>query len=244
MRDAITARISLESDTPRLSVSVDLDDLAGLPPEAEVQVDLYRRSEVESFHLGTVGDLRVLEEAPIERFADPTSALMRVKVTSPLPEDEGRLLAAGDKIRPEAPSNASADSRGLLPFRGSDALEEQLWRLEIGAEGPVVLMNSRLPSWNATARSTHFVALVYPEVMRQIARWVAEGLRDGETPESGGDALGDWMRFVQSLGISLDSIAPSTTDEEITDFADSCAEKFSNKAQILERFNQLMEVEE
>lgn len=244
LREAVSAKLSQDGNVARLSLALDLNGLSAMPTDAQVSVDLYRRTEVESFILGTVGDLGHLDKVPLERFTDPTGAFIRVRIVSTAAGDEGRLLAFADKLRPEPPSTGPADTKPLLPFRGSDALEDEVWSLEIGPEGPIVLMNSRLASWNAAARSPHFVSLVYPEIMRRIGLWLGTGLRDGETAESGNDSLGDWLRFARELGVDLNSIGAASDEEDIEKFAASCARRFSSKTRMLDRFNQLMEVAE
>lgn len=244
LRQAVSARIRQDDDLTRLSISVDLSDLASLPQAAEVNVDLYRKTELETFRLGTVADLGHLDDVPVERFHDTTGVQVRVRVVSTDSDREGQLLAFANGLKLETASTSPAKTRPLLPFRGSDALGELVWRLDIGPEGPVALMNSKLPSWNATARSTAFVTLVYPEMMRQIGRWVASALHDGETAESGGDAFSDWTRFIRSMGMDLASIDPDSSDEDLDKFAEACADRFAAQRRILEKFNQLAETME
>jgi hypothetical protein len=244
LRESVTARIRQDNDMTTFSVSVDLNELDSLPPTAEVNVDLYRKTEVETFRLGTVADFGHLQDVPVERFPDPTGLQVRVRVVSTDSERKGQLRAFADGLKLETASTNPARTKPLLPFRGSDALGEQVWRLEIGPSGPIALMNSQLASWNATARSTSFVTLVYPEMMRQIGRWVASALHDGETADSGGDAFGAWTLFIRSMGVDLDKIDPDSTDEDLEEFAETCADRFSSQRGILEKFNQLTETTE
>jgi hypothetical protein len=242
-RSAVFAKLEAENGEARLSVDLDLTQLPSMPPSAAVRVDAYRKGEVETFSLGTVAGLNPLQAQLLRRFGDPDGVLLRIKIVSTDANDEGRLLAFGDQLKPTSPKDAESTKKAILPFRGDDTLGQEIWRLSLDAEGPVVLMNSGLPSWNTTARSPQFILLVYPEVMRKISRWVAAARRDGETVDSAGTSMSDWMRFVMGLGIDLFEVDGDSDDEDLDKFANKCAEKFSNKYRLLERFKDLVERE-
>jgi hypothetical protein len=55
--------------------------------------------------------------------------------------------------------------------------------------------------------------------------------------------MSDWMRFVMGLGIDLFEVDGDSDDEDLDKFANKCAEKFSNKYRLLERFKDLVELE-
>lgn len=243
-RAAVHARITGDSGDVRLTFGLDLSGLPKMPPHAKVWLDVYRRGGLEQFSLGTVGDLRRLDDEPLRRFGDSMGILLRIRIVSTDEGDEGRLLAFGDQLRPTLPKEDEAARRPILPFRGNDSLGQEIWRLEVNVEGPVVMMNSGLPSWNTTARSPHFVMFVYPEIMRQVGRWVAMARRDGETVDSAGDALADWMRFVESLDVDLLEVDADSDEEDLVRFADRCAAQFSNRIRSLEKFREMVEVSE
>ena len=242
-RASVFAKLEAENGEARLSIDLDLSQLPSMPPHAAVRVDAYRKGEIESFSLGTTGNLKPLDGQLLRRFGDPDGVLLRIKIVSTDDNDKGRLLAFGDQLKPKSPKDAESTKKPILPFRGDDTLGQEIWRLSLDAEGPVVLMNSGLPSWNTTARSPQFILLVYPEVMRKISRWVAAARRDGETVDSAGASMSNWMRFVMSLGIDLYEIDGDSDDEDLEKFANQCAEKFSNKYRLLERFKDLVEVD-
>ena len=163
----------------------------GLPGDALVRVEAYRQSTYMSFELGTVADLRLLGRLALTEFNTPDAIRFRVKVTSVAEASDGQLLAVGDRIRPEW---ADGGQESLLPVRPSN-LGQEVFRLNLEDE-PELLINDKIGQWRALSRDEHFVALVYPNVLRTIlTRIVPDDLPD---PEEGDDWRSLWIRFAKT----------------------------------------------
>ena len=89
-------------------------DRHSLPEDSLLSVEAYRQSSWMRFDLGTIAEPVIPKRLTLNEFLSPDGILFRLKVTSST-NPEGRLLAAGDRIRPEfdAPGQIS-----LLPVRG------------------------------------------------------------------------------------------------------------------------------
>ena len=183
----------------------DLSPLA-LPADASVFVELQRRVQSVRHSLGTVANPTRITSQLIEEFDSPVGIVMRVIVVAS--DGSGRLLAVADKLKP-ATGNGEDGRSPLLVFRGSSTMGEEVWRLDLSNDIPVVEVNNAVGDWNAFARSSTFVAVVYPEVLRQITIW-AIGLGvpdDDDAPNSA------WARFIETLGLPT-SAWPMVGDDE------------------------------
>jgi hypothetical protein len=129
--------------------------------------------------------------------------------------------------RPELPDEEKRDRIPLLLFQASDDLGQRLWRLDLSAE-PTVEINRDVGDWNAFARQEMFVCLVYPELIRAIARWELEQKRepDDDTP---------WTRFLRGLGYDP-ADAPDEEDEiERERWLDNVAGSFAIRHELLKK---------
>jgi hypothetical protein len=122
------------------------------------------------------------------------------------------LLGEVDQIQPVKAGDTN-DRRRHLIVPVPDALDQQLWRLDFEQEPPQLLVNKDAkPSWKEMARSPHFIALVYPEVLRSILRRVL--LEDEWSDDDDhGDWQSDWIRFARSLG----GLASMPTEQQKTE---------------------------
>ena len=163
----------------------------GLPGDALVRVEAYRQSAYMPFDLGTVTDLRLSSRLALTEFATPDAIRFRVKVTAVAGATEGQLLAVGDRIRP---AWIDGGQESLLPVRPS-GLDQEVFRLDLEDE-PVLLINDKIDRWRDVSRDEHFVALVYPTVLRTILTRIVPGnLPD---PDEGDDWRSSWIRFAKT----------------------------------------------
>jgi hypothetical protein len=174
-----------------LSAEVTGLDGYGFPKDALVILEAQRRYESLRLDMGTVANPVALSEEPLG-FDSLHGVVIRLKVIEP--GSSGKLLGAADRLRPTSEDDAGAN-RALLPFRASAELGGEVWRIEFDTGEPIALINSGLSDWNSFARSEGFVALVYPQILRQIAEWVMRS----QSPEDG-DEASDWARFIKKLG--------------------------------------------
>ena len=197
-----TGRRRLTSQDVRISLHNQADPLAfevtdlslrrhGLPDDALVRVEAYRQATYMPFDLGTVADLRLRGRLALTEFATPDAIRFRVKVTAIAGATEGQLLAVGDRIRP---AWMDGGQESLLPVRPS-SLDQEVFRLDLEDE-PVLLINDKIDRWRDVSRDEHFVAMVYPTVLRTIlTRIVPNDLPD---PEDVDDWRSLWIRFAKT----------------------------------------------
>lgn len=170
------------------------------------------------FELGTV-ESPALKPQPLSELA--ADAAMSVRVI--FYEASGaRILASIDGIRP---LDEGADSTSLVTIQPAP-LEGPLWRLELGPDGgdenPLLLVEESLfGNAKAAAANAAFVAMVLPEVLRQVATRVFEYGAD-ESDEGGWIAR--WQRF-------LDVVHPPATpiDDDVDGWVTSCVRAFCER---------------
>lgn len=229
----IEAAIRPAEPNPLLDVAVNLEELSHLPGDAAVRLVIYRRTLLEQHSLGTVGSPLTVEGHSLAAFGDAEGVLLRIMVVSSDPDSRGRLLAVADRVRVDQPVDETISERALLPFRADDGLGHQLWALDLADDTPIVLMNARLSDWNAVARSEAFVALVYPEILRQIALWVGRSAPDDTESEG---PLADWADFLRILGADPQDLPPHPDDDELEAWASGCSQRFAERFSVLDRF--------
>ena len=234
----VEAAVIQEDDGPVLSASVELGQLPDLPGEAAVFVEAERRTVSVRYGLGTVSTPQPLVGQPLERFSDPDGVLLRFKVVGTGTEDNGRLLAVADKIRPEFADDDNSAGRPLLRFRSDDGIGQVPWMLDFSDDDPVVLMNSKLGDWNKAARTEPFVTLVYPEVLRQIAIWAGKSVADGIEPEG---PLADWVQLLAQHGFRVSADGFETRD--IEEAAAAAAMSFANSHKLTDRASSILVAE-
>ena len=235
-RDRVRLRILQSGSVLTLDVErLDLDGLK-LPHDAQVIVEAYRQTARHRIMCGTVGDLRLPTSVILPEFNVPEGLLFRVKVVG-VGGVDGKLLASGDRI-PASSEDDDGNQMPILPFRPSQDLNNQLWRLDI-EDAPIVLINSEVGDWKGFAMEPRFQALVFPEIARQIALWVLLNKDDAEDKDSETSA---WRRFLTDLG--YDPVAgPADDAEEQRSWANDVAAAFARKHRFLERIKQLLDSE-
>lgn len=220
-RDRIGLELVEGEPNPLVTLVLDLKG-QDLEPDAVASLEAHRQTRFMRLDCGTVGKLVPLVNAPLTEFPDATGIQFRVKVTGP----DGQIIAAADKIRPHRPDVGESPTEGLLPFRAED-LGQEIWRLDLDDDNPIVKVNNRLGDWKATVTSMEFRVLVYPEIVRRIGGW----LLDQADPDSAEGALADWRDFAQSLG--TDPTAAPDTDEARIEWINDLVDRFCTKHDLL-----------
>jgi len=235
LREDVGLRI-VAGTPPSLHVErLDISDF-GLPGDARIVLEAQRRTNFMRVECGTVGSPDLSSDALLREFDSPEGISFRIKVVG-VGDNDGKLLAAADGLRASS-DGEPADRLALLPFRPAD-IGQLLWRLDIDDSGfPSLLINKSMPmGWNEFARQPFFRALVFPEVIRQVAIWVVDKLADiADDPES---PAAPWMKFFNvELGHDLLSAEIPTDDSDRGDWAsgwaEEVAETFSRKHRFLE----------
>ena len=169
------------------------------PHNAEIWVEAHRQNLWMQWSWGTVSAIQVPVTRHLSEFDVPDGVLFRVRVVQPPGQEKHKLVGEVDGIQPVLAGEAD-DRRRHLIVPVPDALDQELWRLDLEHEPPQLLINiDAKPSWKELARSPYFIALVYPEVLRRIL-WKI--LIDEVWSEDDEDAAWktDWIRFARSLG--------------------------------------------
>jgi hypothetical protein len=169
------------------------------PHNAEVWVEAHRQNLWMQWSWGSISAMRVPLNRRLSEFDVPDGVLFRVRVVQPSGPEHHKLLGEVDQVQPVKAGEADDRRRHLL-VPVPDALDQQLWKLNLEAEPPELLVNKDAqPNWKDMAKSPQFVALVYPEVFRRILTKIL--IEDGwsEDEEDAG-WQGDWMRFARNLG--------------------------------------------
>ena len=192
------------------------------PHNAEVWVEAHRQNIWMQWPWGTVSGMRASLERRLSEFG--------VRVVHPQGPEHHKLLGEVDQIQPTKAGDAS-DRRRHLIVPVPDALDQQLWRLDFEQEPPQLLVNKDAkPSWKEMARSPHFIALVYPEVLRSIlSRILLENEWSDDDDEE--DWQSDWIRFARNLG-GLASMPPEHQKTDRETWIEDAVAAFARRMQL------------
>lgn len=193
-RSRVRIRMGADGKRRRFDATLDLEGLQ-LPVAARVFVEAYHRAAYQRFAFGTVGEWI----APADRWLDRIpvqNPLFRVKVVVVGEDGIGRIVAAAEKVVPEA-ADAGEDGReSLLPVEFED-LGSRVWALDLDADWPRLWLNERLQGVKDLARAgREFATLVYPEVLRQVLeRALRDRSADADTGDDGWQSK--WLSFAR-----------------------------------------------
>jgi hypothetical protein len=200
------------------------------PRTAEVWVEAHRQNLWMQWAWGTVSALRVPADRRLTEFDVPDGLLFRVRVVQPPGQEHHKLLGEADGI-PFVKAGEASDQRRHLLEPVPDALDQQLWKLDFASDPPRLLVNKDVkPSWKEMARSPSFVALVCPEVLRQVlarALFHEEWTEDSE--EGGWPA--DWVRFAKNLG-GLGDVPPLNMQAEREGWIEEAVAGFCRRLEV------------
>ena len=183
-------RMAKRGDAPIFDLDLQLTSY-GFPAEAHVRVEAWRSNASQRWDYGTVGQRKPPPDRERRLTEVPAGVKFRVFVVAA--DGSGRLLGHAPNLRPELPLNS------LLPLEESDALGEEVWRVDFGEEGepPVLLANSSIPGISEAVRSDPtFRALVMPEVFRTILTRMV--LIDRAPPDDDDNSWADWFRIAHA----------------------------------------------
>lgn len=172
------------------------------PRGAKVILEAYYRGAMMRFPLGTISSAKDRNiyhcQEELTELHDP-QVNFRVKVVDEQ-QAFGLLVGLADRLHVLNETSASATRVGLLPVQFRD-LGEQIWKLEISDDGtpPTLLVNSmlqmeRMPIAEMLRTDPFFLALVFPQVLREI---VTHALKSGTDDEESWET--DWLRFAEQF---------------------------------------------
>lgn len=233
-------------DNYPLSFDIALVDLAlpefGFPKDASVFVEAYKRTAYSRFAFGTVGGIIIPRNRKLVRMEPGVIPLFRVKIVDAT-SGQGRILGLADKISPRGIDIGTQDRIPLLHVEVSENLKDQIWRLDLSSEWPVLELNSQVDSIKEIAKSdTHFLSLVYPNIVRQVLNNIIDEHLDSVNEEEE-DWPSHWVKFVSSLpGVSsLPTENSSEVKQEQEDWVEEAVAAFSQKLKLLENYQKLIE---
>lgn len=240
-RKLVDLQLRSTDGPPRLDlVRLDLSDL-GLPEEAPIVVEAYRRANYTRLDAGTVGELDLPRGEPLPEFESATEPLFRIKVVG-AGEDEGKLLAVADQLRAHVPDEEDEGPQASLLSVAPNDLGQRLWKLDLTDDHPQILVNNRIADWKGFASTPEFHAFVLPEVLRQITQWVIEGMDEDIDDEETPRAM--WMRLMaDTLGRDPHD-ARDMDSTDLDSWMDNTVDEFCSRHALLERYEETSEVGE
>lgn len=101
-------------------------------------------------------------EIPKEFFS---SAEVRIKVLEP--NGSGKIVAFAEDVEVDIPETSGI--RSMLPTIKVASFSHRVWRLKADANGFCIELNQNFPHVDEVTRSKEFLAIVIPDIIRQIA---------------------------------------------------------------------------
>lgn len=206
-----------------------------LPPDARVWIEAHRQNLWMQFAWGEVSALRPPPDRRLTEFDVCDGLLFRVRVVQPPGPERNKLLAEGDNL-PFSRVGVESKARRPLLETVPDNLEDLVWKLDLDSEPPRLLINREArPTWRDAARSPHFVALVYPEVLRRLLTriLIEDGTYEDAEPGSWKD---DWLRFGRMVG-GGSSLEEGTSVEDRLEWIDQAVRGFARQHQLKTRLD-------
>ena len=211
---------------------------------AEVWLEAHRQYLWMQWAWGTVSALRVPADRRLTEFDVPDGVLFRVRVVQPPGVEHHKLLGEADGI-PFVKAGETDDRRQHLLVPVPEELDQQLWRLDFESDPPRLLVNKDAkPSYSDVVRSPHFMALVYPEILRRMLSRALNENDEGWTEddeEAGWPS--DWVRFAKNLGGS-GSVPPLGQRADREDWIEGAVTAFCRRLEILSTWDRTHDEED
>lgn len=203
LREFISIRLlpSTDGDVQSFDADINIPKSLGLDHAAKVYVEPYVKSSTMRFSFGTVGEIKKPDSCRLTEIDVGASVLFRVKVVDES-KDVGQILASANGIRADGDESGN-NRKSLLPIRALD-LGEEMWRLEVDRDaGPELLLNNRIVDVVDRIKVDLVLqATIYPEVVRQIARYILS--MNDDIPDDA-EWLADWTSWIsKTIGREVD----------------------------------------
>jgi hypothetical protein len=182
-------------------------DGVAVVPTARVFIEAYYRTAFMRFDCGSVEELALPEDRRLTEIDGTSLVRFRVKLVDNRANDH-RIVAVADGIVVSAETPEASGRVPLLPVNFDATLEQQAWRIEFEADGPVLELNNRIDAIKEVAKSdAAFFALVYPAAVRQVLTRIL--LVDQQDAHQEGDEWWNlWLRWAARYAAPLpDDIA-------------------------------------
>lgn len=227
-------KVALHGDLPIAVVSASFA-LAeyGFPGTAQLVLEAQAGWTVQRFEFGTIDSIQAPRDARLSEFDSLAGVLFRVKVIA-TGDHGGRLLGTADALHPSS-SLEDAGQRSFVVVRPAD-LGDLIWRLEFDEDQAILLVNRRLGDHHDFLRRKEVIALVFPEVLRQLLLEAIDRPADEED-------IGHWTTQAKLLGERLATRpAPQHDDEEAVDeWAVEAVKAFARRHRLIENVSTWIE---
>jgi hypothetical protein len=226
-RKDVNASIDVEDGKLKLTATLNRAGSGGhdFPDDAQIILEVVDRQTFMLFNLGNVADQVGIRDEHLFEFHPAGVAALQLELR--VVSSDGLVLGSALGVKPELPDEDKRDRISLLPFYASDDLGQRLWQLDLSAD-PCVLINRGVGDWNAFARQEMFVCLVYPELIRAIAKWELNQKREQ-------DEDAQWTKFLRGLGYDP-ADAPDEEDEFLREeWLDSVTGSFAIRHELLKK---------
>jgi len=225
-------KISVNDDLIRyFDVSVDITEY-NLPDHAKVYIEPYFKSSFMRFCLGTVGKISLPEDRYLIDIPQSEVLLFRVKIVDES-KKIGRLLALADRIKPKNLQDSNANKQSILWIDDSRSLGQEIFRLSFDQDFPTLEVNKDIKDIrHVLKRDELFFSLVYPSVVREIAKKIIYEL---SAFEEGDDSWqSKWLSFIRKT--LFVSYLPDETQEEQEEWINDVVSAFCRKYKIRKKF--------
>ncbi|HMG76107.1 MAG TPA: hypothetical protein VK582_21575 [Pyrinomonadaceae bacterium] len=230
-REDVDIVLYQRNGTPTFEVILRLENY-GLPDDAVVFIEAYRRTTSMRFAFGTVSNVKAPNDRNLTEFETPDGILFRVKISSDSPQ-RGKLLAEADRLSFRTPDSETEERVPLLPVQSAD-LRSEITKLDFG-DKPILLINLHLGNWRDIARSPVFASLVYPSALRQILTRIIRIEKFFDTDDVD-DWKSHWLNYAMQLPGVGDVPDEDSEESQLDDWIDDVILAFTKKYGMLERF--------
>jgi len=223
-KDRIKIRQFLQGQSKSFSASIEVSDL-GFPESAKIYIEPYFKSSSMRFDYGTVSRPTVPVNGSLIDIPITDRILYRVKIVDETKKN-GLILGFCDEIIPII-SDSEGSKTSLLPVDFND-LGSQIWRLEFRGEGPVLAVNyeAKIERIREIVKDSKFLSLVYPEVVRQVAKELLSNEEYNFEERTGW--VSNWIKFFkENLQIVIELRPKDQRDQE--EMIENIVEAFCRK---------------
>lgn len=208
----------------------DLKDL-GLPDNAKIFIEPYFKSSFVRFDFGTVARVQAPSDLNLNDL--PTTDQLRYRIKIVDNEAQHGLILAFVDIKGELTTDSSDGRQAILPVDFID-LGKRIWTLEFRTDRPVLCVNSSITNIREKVKSDDvFFSLVFPEVIKRIARELVEAEGFWEDELNGWQS--EWIKFFREE--LLQNHLPIPNDPESQDeWSNDISEAFARKNNVFQRY--------
>lgn len=211
------------------SAELRLDGL-DLPAGAGLVLEAYQRSAAMRFVCGTVAAPEVPERLQLDDLDPSSPVLFRLKVVD-RDDHPGLVLGSAERIRPDG-DEAPDRRRSLFPIERRE-LHSEVWKVDIGEAGPVLLLNFNVPGLTARIQKDPLVSgLLLPAALRVVLDNLS---RDPAEDEETEPWKSQWYRFLREDLSYPDDVPDSSDDEERDIWVDGAVRAFCKQNGFVDR---------